>query len=337
MDFHYPQQPPTATALFRAEYEDFQVIENLGFSLSGEGEHLYLQIEKRGENTRWIAKLLAEFFEVEELNIGYCGLKDRRAVTRQWFSVHLPKGAGFEGLTEGAELPEVEEYQVISMARHHKKLRRGAHQSNQFCIRLRELRGDRDSIEYRLKQIAEQGVPNYFGEQRFGHGGGNLPEADRLLAETYGADRQRGRRKRGAPRGGIYLSAARSYLFNLVLSERVYQDCWDKPLAGEAVPSGPMWGRGRSGEPESVRELEASVLSEWQDWTNALEFSGLNQERRTLALHPVDMKWQWLPSEKNDAGDIDLELSFSLPTGGYATSVLREIAVLQTPWADVDH
>lgn len=318
----------------------------LGFPLSGEGEHLCLHIEKRGDNTRWVAKLLAEYFEVDEMTVGYCGLKDRRAVTRQWFSVHLPN-------TPDALISSIpgalstSEFQVLESCRHHKKLRRGMHQANSFVIRLRQVQGDSNELEVKLKRISEQGVPNYFGEQRFGIDGGNLTEADSLLRIQYGADRKpdqgkkgsgkkRGRSKRGSPRGGIYLSAARSYLFNLVLAEYVRQSDWSSFVEGE-VPTGsaigtvagPLWGRGRSDAPESVREFEQSVLSDWQDWTNALEFSGLKQERRPLMLIPEGLNWQWLSSK--DEITQDLELSFTLPTGTFATSILRELCQLEVP------
>ena len=330
MGFPFAQGKPEATALFRTELEDFQVYEELGFSFSGEGEHLCLHIEKRGENTRWIAQLLAQFYGVDEVAIGYCGLKDRRAVTRQWFSVHLPK------TDEGnlPELPSAPEYQLLSSARHHKKLRRGIHEANRFVIRLRQVQGDREAMESRLQQVAEQGVPNYFGEQRFGINGGNLPEADRLLAEQYGENRQRGRRKPGSgkggsPKGGLYLSAARSYLFNLVLAERIRQGSWMLPLGEEVKPTGPLWGRGRSGESAAVREVEGAALTSWQDWMNSMEFSGLQQERRSLVLYPEKFSWQWFTSEEGGKSIADLELSFALPSGGYATSVLRELAQLQ--------
>ncbi len=317
----------------------------LDFPFSGEGEHLCLHIEKRGENTRWVAKLLAEFFDVDEVAIGYCGLKDRRAVTRQWFSVHLPNTPGVTW--PDPTIIEVPEYKVLTSCLHNKKLRRGMHKKNRFVIRLREIQGEKEALETRLQQILQQGVPNYFGEQRFGIDGGNLPEADRLLRREYGADRKKGRRKRGSPRGGIYLSAARSYLFNLVLAERIRQNCWQSLMEGEgscsgesnssvgqvtvADTTGPMWGRGRSSEPEAVRKLEQSVLADWQEWTNALEFSGLQQERRPLVLHPEGLSWEWLTSESNLEEGRDLELSFALSSGSFATSVLRELFTLHAP------
>lgn len=350
LDFPFAFGPPKAKALFRVEHDDFKVDEILGFSLSGEGEHLCLHIEKRGENTRWVAKLLAEYFGVDEMAIGYCGLKDRRAVTRQWFSVHLPNTSdvSVQGISTS-------EFQVLESCRHHKKLRRGMHQGNSFVIRLRQVQGAWDDLEIRLQSVAEQGVPNYFGEQRFGIDAGNLTEADSLLRNQYGSDRnpdqrrgsgkKRGRGRRGSPRGGMYLSAARSYLFNLVLAEHVKLPEWvsitkNAPTDAFETATGPMWGRGRSNAPESVREFEQSVLSDWQDWTNALEFSGLQQERRSLLLMPEGLRWKWFASEGlsikdefplNEELPQDLEVSFLLPTGTFATSVLRELCQLEVP------
>ena len=292
------------------------MFEQLGFEPSGEGEHLLLHIEKRNQNTRWVAKLLAEALSVGERAIGYCGLKDRRAISRQWFSVHTPDMP--EQLDPGTDVS------VLSSVRHHKKLRRGMHQGNDFIIRLRNFSGNKGAAEQRLNTITAQGVPNYFGEQRFGIAGGNLQEADKLLVNA--SDRNRRHRKgknRRQQKGGIYLSAARSYLFNLVLAQRVCSGSWDKPLEEEGVPQGPLWGRGRSSAPEQVRILEQSVLADWQSWCNGLEFSGLQQERRSLVLRPECFQWQWLGN--------DLQLSFSLPPGAYATAVLQEIAQLKHP------
>lgn len=354
LDFSFAFGEPEASALFRVEYEDFKVDEILGFQFSGEGEHLCLHIEKRGENTRWVVKLLAEHFGVDEMAVGYCGLKDRRAVTRQWFSVHLPKT-----LDISVQSLIASEFQVLESCRHHKKLRRGIHQANSFVIRLRHVQGAKAELDAKLERIAEQGVPNYFGEQRFGIDAGNLTEADSLLSTQYGTDRKpdqgrkgsgkkRGRGKRGSPRGGMYLSAARSYLFNLVLAERVRQSEWDCFVKGD-ISTGPMWGRGRSNVSESVREFEQSALSDWQDWANALEFSGLQQERRPLVLMPESLSWRWLSykelssTERSFKEPIfkeqcpkeglsqDLELTFTLPTGTFATSILRELCHLETP------
>ena len=324
LDFPRALGEPPGSAVFRQYPEDFQVTERLGFEPSGEGEHLCLYVEKRGQNTRWVAGMLADYFGVDEMAVSYCGMKDRHAVTRQWFSVHLP------GIQEDLSAKELElsDCKILTVARHHKKLRRGMHADNYFVIRLRQLDGDIKAMEQRLVAIAANGVPNYFGEQRFGREGGNLREADQQLKSRAAESQQRRHKSRQpARRGGIYLSAARAYLFNLVLAERVLQGNWNQVMEGEVDPGGPMWGRGRSQAPEDVRQLESHVLQPWQDWCHGMEFSGLSQERRSLLLMPGEFTWQWLKGTDTDQSD--LELSFSLPTGCFATALLREVAELQ--------
>ena len=156
LEFPYAIAPPSVSALFRSVPEDFQVTEQLGFDLSGEGEHLCLYVEKRGQNTRWVAGLLAKHFGVDDMAVSHCGMKDRHAVTRQWFSVHLPGK-----LPEMPERPPMlEGCQVLAQQRHHKKLRRGQHAGNQFVIRLRQIEGDVSVLEHSLQQVVN-GVPNY--------------------------------------------------------------------------------------------------------------------------------------------------------------------------------
>ncbi len=322
LDWAYAQGRPNLVGLFRLTPEDFQVDEDLGFELEGAGEHVFLQIQKRGDNTAWLARQIARLADVQPNDVGYAGLKDRHAVTRQWFSVYLPK----------AEEPdwsalESDSLKVLQVTRHRQKLRRGAHRANQFVIRLHQLSDidgqpveDLSEIHERLRQVAQSGVPNYFGEQRFGHNGNNLEEAHRLLVE---GGRIRNRQKRG-----LMLSAARSYLFNQVLSARVESDSWRSPmpgecmiLNGEAVASGPLWGRGRPLVSENCAEFEQQVLGEMAPWCDGLEHVGLSQERRSLVLMPQDLQWSLT--------DATLELAFSLPPGTFATAVLREICLLK--------
>ncbi|TNE76812.1 MAG: tRNA pseudouridine(13) synthase TruD [Gammaproteobacteria bacterium] len=321
LDFPYALGKPPALAGFREQLEDFQVIEELGFELSGEGEHLSLYVQKKDQNTRWVAGLLADALGVDEMAVGYCGLKDRRAVTRQWFSVHLPDAGDLS-------IPDVPGCDILAVSRHHKKLRRGMHSGNHFVIRLRDVQGDPVELETRLKDINSKGVPNYFGEQRFGRDAGNLPEADQLMqARSAQGNRRRKKTGKAASKDGLYLSAARSYLFNLVLAERVRLGSWQVTLEGEVEPGGPLWGRGRSQVPEGVGQLESRVLEPWGDWCHGLEFSGLSQERRSLVLLPKTFSWRWLQGAELNVRD--LELSFFLPSGCFATSLLREVAQLQ--------
>lgn len=313
LDWPYAYGNPTASGDFRTAPEDFVVDETLGFEPSGEGEHVVLHIRKRGDNTAWVAKQIAELAGVKPMDVGYCGLKDRHAVTTQWFSVYLGKKpeADWQRLN-------TESTHVLAVDRHSQKLRRGMHEANRFCITLRNVEGDKEALEQRLQQVEAQGVPNYFGEQRFGRDGGNLGQAHRILVE--------GLRMRDKQKRGLMLSAARSYLFNTVLAARVEASNWLTPLTGEVLDNGlstgPLWGRGRPLVAEDALALEQQALSEWQAWCDGMEHSGLSQERRKLVLRPQGLQWQW-------QGD-DLVLRFALGTGDFATSVLRELIILRT-------
>lgn len=314
LETEYAYGKPTSTAKFRTELLDFIVVEQLGFELAGEGEHLYVEITKRGENTQWIADKLAKFFKVKNMDVGFCGMKDRHAQTTQWFSIYLPKGPKDIDWDAFKELFELN-IDVLQSTRHTQKLRRGSHQANLFKIRLQSLARN-EKIDHRLFEISQHGVPNYFGEQRFGRGGNNLVMAQRWF-EQGETIRQRNKRS-------MVMSAARSYLFNLVLSERVKQGCWFSSISGDIIdndsPTGPLWGRGRNQSDDKALALEAQVLVVFARWCDQLEHVGLSQERRRLVLTPEAFDWQWQ--------DSTLNLSFLLPPGEFATSVLREICLL---------
>lgn len=318
LDWAYAYGKPEVTGLFRQSPEDFQVVEHLGFELSGQGEHVYLHLEKRGENTDWLARQIARFAGVHSNDVSYAGMKDRHAVTSQWFSVYFPKGTE----PNWHEL-ESETLRLLEVTRHTQKLRRGAHQSNHFCIRLHQLEGDLAGLPERLERVIAGGIPNYFGLQRFGHSGNNLLEANRLLVEgTRIANRQK---------RGLMMSAARSYLFNQVLSERIKAGTWKTQLEGEVCTeegfgTGPLWGRGRSPVSAECAALEARVLSDLVSWCDGLEHVGLSQERRSLMLKPQQFTARLI--DVDQASGTTLEVSFSLPPGTYATAILREISLL---------
>lgn len=313
LEFPFAYGAPLAKALFRAELGDFQVEEIAGFEPSGEGEHCLLHLRKKGENTAWVAGKIAALAGVKLGDVGYFGRKDRYAITSQWFSVYLPGSSERE--PDWAQLNS-DTVTLLESARHNKKLRLGQHRSNRFVIRLRQLQfEDRPIFEARLRQVLEVGVPNYFGEQRFGRGGNNLAQAQRLLVER--------RPIRDRQQRSMALSAARSWLFNQVLALRVEQNCWTQALDGDPgeIASGPLWGRGRPLSGDATLELEQQALAPWSNWCNGLEHVGLNQERRALLLRPEEASWRWLED--------DLELSFALPPGTFATALLREIARLE--------
>jgi tRNA pseudouridine13 synthase len=317
----------------RATVEDFRVEELPGFEASGSGEHLLLTVEKRGMNTAHAAKLIAQWARIPEMGVSYAGLKDRHAVTRQRFSVHLPKKVAPD--IAALESPEL---RVLEHTWHARKLPRGALAGNRFVIVLRDVVGDRDAIAARLESVARLGVPNYFGEQRFGRDGDNVAQALAMFG---------GRRVRREERT-LLLSAARSELFNRVLARRVTEGSWNAPLDGEVWaldgsrsvfgpepwsdaladrldafdihPSGPLWGRGPLRTTGAAAQLEADCLSDASALAlrEGLERAGLDQERRPLRLRPQSLSWRWLD-------DTSLEVSFELPPGTYATVVLKEI------------
>jgi len=319
------------SARFKLEPEDFEVEEITGFEPSGEGEHAWLQVEKRGANTEWVAARLAEFAGVPGSVVGFAGLKDRHALTRQVFTVQLPGQAD----PDWSALP-VPGVRVLSATRHARKLKRGALRGNRFRIRLREVDGDRGAVPARLDRVATHGVPNYFGEQRFGREGGNLD-----LARALFAGRRLGRAQRG-----FALSAARAAIFNAVLDARVATGTWDQPLEGEVWmldgshsvfgpepwnealaarlaggdihPTGPMWGRGELRSEHQARVLERGIADTCADLAKGLEAAGLAQERRALRLPVRGLEWTW-------EGDDGLLLAFELDPGSFATVVLREL------------
>ena len=329
---------PVLSARIRTTPEDFRVEELDAFEPSGAGEHLLLSIEKRGMNTAFAAKLLAQWAGVGEAAVGYAGLKDRHAVTVQRFSVQLP----------GREAPDVaaleanEGLRVLAMARHSRKLPRGALAGNRFVLVLREVDGARDAIERRLRAIASRGVPNYFGEQRFGRGGDNVGNALAMFGGRRVAREQRTH----------LLSAARSQLFNRVLGARVAAGNWDGALDGEVWmldgsrsvfgpqpfddtlagrlatfdihPTAPLWGRGALRSESGAAALEHEALADPESLAlrAGLEAAGLKQERRATRLRPQGLEWAW-------PDDAVLELRFGLPPGAYATTLLAELGALQ--------
>ena len=311
LDFPYAYGEPAATANFRVEPEDFQVDENLGFEPEGEGEHVYLHLWKRGENTAWVAEKIADLAKVAVMDIGYCGRKDRHAVTTQWFSVYLPKKES----EPDWQLINSDSIKILSVKRHQHKLRRGDHQTNQFKIRLRDfIVEDNPVFEQKIESVLHNGVPNYYGEQRFGHSANNLIEAHAILVD--------GKKMRDKQKRGLMLSAARSYLFNQVLAARVLAGTWNQILSGEPeiFSSAPLWGRGRSAATDDTLAIETAVLDSWANWRDALEHVGLSQERRSLVLKPEAATWCWI--------NADLEISFRLGSGEFATTVLRELSFL---------
>ncbi|MFT4873707.1 MAG: tRNA pseudouridine13 synthase [Congregibacter sp.] len=314
-DWPRAQSAPLFVARLRSVPQDFQVTEQLGWEFSGDGEHDYLWIEKTGANTEWVARQLAMFADVPAKDVGYAGLKDRHAVTQQWFSIPRWNAPVWEGL-------DIEGVRIVDVQRHLRKLRRGAHRANAFRLVLRcETIPDHGAIENRLTEIRSRGVPNYFGEQRFGRDGGNL-----RLANDWATGRRLPRHKRS-----LAISTVRSFLFNEALAKRVQEATWNQFVAGDLAnldgtrsvfdvmeideelqrrckemdvhPAGILPGEGSNIEPEI--------------WQSALDKGRVEPGTRSLRLPVRD-----LASEFIEGGIV---LSFTLDRGTFATAVLREL------------
>jgi len=321
---------PLFAASIRDEPADFQVIEDLGFDLAGDGEHDFLWVEKVAANTDWVARQLARHAGVRAADVGYSGMKDRHAITRQWFSVPRRETGWASFAAEGVT--------ILDVRRHHRKLRRGAHAGNSFRIALRTPRATalRQAAEERLACVADCGVPNYFGPQRFGFNGANLSRVQSWL--------ESGQLPRDRDARGFLLSAARSLAFNTVLAARVGQGNWDRLLGGEVVnlagsgsvflaevldeslaarcgaqdvhPSGPLPGVGGLQPAGEAAAVEAAALAPLDAVVHALREAGVEASRRPLRLLVGDLDW----SIEGDA----LNVSFALSRGAFATAVLRE-------------
>ena len=321
---------PPITADVRAAPEDFCVREDLGMEPEGAGEHLWVLLRKTGWNTADAGGWLASALERAPRDVSWAGLKDRQAVTEQWFGIHLP---GPQTLPTLPEAPAG--LQVLRMHRHPRKLRTGMLRGNWFRLRLRQVDGNWPRLTQRLIRLAHYGVPNYFGDQRFGRDGGNLDAAWRMFD---------GMPVRSRHRRGLFLSAARSFLFNRVLAERVRRQTWARPVDGDLMtftssgsifpaarltagdprlatadvhPSGPLPGGGGQGASGAAGEVEQSVLEQWPQATAGLQRLKVDASRRALRLPVRQLRW------RRDGND--LVIGFWLPAGAYATAVLREL------------
>ncbi|MFZ8957954.1 MAG: tRNA pseudouridine(13) synthase TruD [Pseudohongiellaceae bacterium] len=335
---------PEHRARIKQQHDDFVVTETLGFEPSGDGEHLMFLVEKSGQSTREAARKISRILDIDERDVGYSGMKDRRARTRQWYSARVGQ------LNEGASARfEQAGLDILRMARNYRKLRIGSHKSNQFRLLLRGFSGCAQDFERRLQLLEASGVPNYFGSQRFGRELSNLPEALAMLRRPVGQCRTTHKHRESR---SIFFSAARAYVFNQLLSRRVRCDHWSTYVEGDVLnldktkrfftvavdswnqdlvdrlesldihPTGLLPGKpGRNTRYVTrgiAADMESAVCKEFAEIVNGLARWGVEEGRRPLRFRIEGLDWRWLDSET-------LELSFSLPTGAYATSLLREL------------
>ena len=363
-DLPQPMKPPIKQALYKAKPEDFVVNERLEVDFTGEGEHLWLHIKKSGINTAYLAKLLSEWADIPLRDVGYSGLKDRQALTTQWFSLRLPKKQKPDSDFAPVDIKEHETVKIIAEHWHNKKLNRGTHNANQFVITLRDIEfakdqtlGDKSSVEQHLQTISKTGVPNYFGPQRFGFGGNNIREALNLFARplksTSSAKKKNKRKSALREQNSMELSAARSLIFNQILAARVQDGSWNTGLNGEVFnlngsgsifasehmdetlqarlasgdihPTAVMWGAGNDKVAGDAAELENTVVQ--QDALLAALATGLEQREvkaQRRALRLPVEDLSWRWADEQD-GEQTLVLSFTLTTGSFATSVLASV------------
>lgn len=327
----YAHGAPVAEGVLRTCAEDFVVEEDLGFAPAGAGAHLLLKVRKTDANTPWVARELARAARCRPQEVGYAGLKDRRAVAIQWFSVPRPRTPPDLSTLRG------EGFEVLESHAHNRKLPRGALAGNRFAVRLRAAEGEgarlAGRLASRLATIAARGVPNYFGPQRFGRDGANLALASADLARLPGTER------------GFKLSAARSVVFNALLAARVSDGSWERLLAGDLAnldgrgsffpveapdetlearcgrleihPTGPLWGAGAPATGAGVLELERRTAREFTAECALCAAAGMIQERRSLRLRVAELECAAEPGA--------VVLRFRLTRGSFATAVLREL------------
>ncbi len=329
---------PALRGMIKLAPEDFQVEEQLGFEPDGAGEHLWLFIEKTGITTFEAQRILARHFNMALRDTAFSGMKDRQGVTKQWFSLHVKKTS--QNLIDEFKHPHL---QILRSVANSRKLRRGSHRSNHFRIVVRGLSGDMEQGKQRLRQIDEGGVPNYFGAQRFGNANDN---ASKAMNWFEGKIKLTDRNERS-----LLLSAARSFLFNAVLDERVKAGCWNTCVDGDVMalagsaslfassralaaelstrlaefdihPTGPLWGKGTLATSGDAARMEQRMVEKFSDLAAGLEKHGLVQERRPLRLQVKSLQTQFIGTH--------LQLEFGLDRGTYATSVLRELITMET-------
>ena len=330
----YAYGGPKIHGQIKARPEDFRVIENLDVVPSGAGEHDWLHIRKIKCNTDQVAKELAKFAKVARRDVGYSGMKDFFADTQQWFSVWLP----------GAEQPNWSNFDlpgvtINQVERHARKIKRGTHKSNYFEIQVSDIEGSLESLMHTIELIENQGVPNYFGSQRFGRDAGNM---NQVLAMLNG-----GKRPKNRNLSGLLLSAARSWVFNKVASARVEQQSWQRLMEREPAcldgsnsvfisdaavdqtqrlmamdihPSAPMWGQGSERfmlDSQSLHDWELRVLTSERELCDGLVRAKADYRRRSIRSYARNLR-----AQINHRGVL---ISFTLQRGQFATSVLREL------------
>ena len=312
--------------------EDFRVVEQLGFELSGAGEHLFLYLEKTGLTTQDVINQLADQLGVPARQIGYSGLKDKHAVTRQWISVQLP------GCKQIPEITQTPQLRLLESGWHDKKLRVGVHKSNCFEIVIRNVAGDCDQVSRVIDSVKATGFANYFGEQRFGTQQDNVAQAIRVLSNRHKSKRLTRHKK------SLYLSALRSELFNQILAKRIALGIWQQPVEGDAyllagsqsvfsealteaiiqrykeldIHCGiSLFGSGESRLTAQALAIEDELFAAHSDITDALLGHELKRSLRANRACVKDLQFEYRPEQA------EIHLKVELEKGVYLTTMLN--------------
>lgn len=332
---NHAHKTPNATAILKQHPQDFIVKEQIAFPLAGEGEHVWCWVQKINQNSDWVAKQLAKFCNITNKEIGIAGKKDKHAQTYQWISCHLPQKT-----TPDFSKINIQGAKVLHTTRHTKKLQIGGLSGNNFIITLREVTGDKKQLEDNLQTIKEQGFANYFGEQRFGIEYANLAKATAFFNKKIKPKRHQ---------KTMYLSAARSWIFNEILSARIKDNTWNKYQQGDVFqlqgsqkwfiddgatnlstrlseldihPTGALIGKGNSLTKNNILTLENNIINQHPIWQQGLAATGMKPDRRALRVIPKNLQWSWLDKTT-------LKLEFNLPAGSYATMLIRDVVKVE--------
>ncbi|PJG83866.1 tRNA pseudouridine(13) synthase TruD [Caviibacterium pharyngocola] len=333
MELAFLYQAPQQSARLKAECRDFIVKENLGYEISGEGEFVAVKVRKTDYNTLFVAEKLAQFVGISAKNVGYAGLKDKKAITEQWFSLQMPGKP-----TPDFSRFQIEGIEILAVTRHNRKIRIGSLAGNAFEIRLRDVQ-EPEELNARLENIRENGFPNYFTEQRFGKEGNNLIQA---LRWAKGEITVKDRKKRS-----FYLSAARSEIFNLTVSDRITQQLIHRVLPQDILQlqGSHSWFKADENEDlntlqvrlknrdilltapligdnlQSANERENAIIRAYEELHRLMQKERMKAMRRPMLCYAENLTWHF--------DGHDLLLQFYLPAGSYATALVRELVHIQ--------
>jgi tRNA pseudouridine13 synthase len=322
--------------------EDFEVVEIPAYEPAGSGSFLFLWVEKHDMGAEYFQRQLARRLDLAPGEVGMAGLKDRRAVTRQWVSVP-------EIALDKLNRIEVEGIRLLQVSRHGNKLRTGHLCGNRFRILVRDVDAEASQrLPPLLEQLRREGLPNFYGPQRFGRDGETFQLGLALLRGETPPPPTSGRRQnlRSPFLRKLALSAAQSALFNHYLSRRLSDSLLRRVLDGdvmakwpfggmfvaaavareqerfdrrETVSAGPIFGRKTFPAAGEAATREARALADFG--LNPSAFGGFGKLLQGTRRHNL-IYFDDLTAAEEPEG---IRLSFTLPAGSYATVLLREV------------